>query len=55
MKVRAIVSFGGQVGMYQGEERELEGSALRDLLAAGYVEQIEPPKPKRKEKAHETE
>lgn len=50
MKVKARVSFGGKVSMYCGEVRDLpQGEALDDLLAAGYVEAVEP-KPKRKAK-----
>lgn len=39
MKIKAKISFSGAVSMRQGEERELadEGTALQDLLEAGYV------------------
>lgn len=54
MKVQASVSFGGQVSMYQGEQRELEGEILRDLLQAGYVTPVQAvEKPKRRRKQDE--
>ena len=40
MLVRARAGFAGSCTMYAGETRELaDGEVLRDLLAAGYVEE----------------
>lgn len=47
MMVRAKASFAGACTMYAGETRELaDGEVLRDLLAAGYVEEEPEEQPK---------
>ena len=51
MKVKAIVSFSGAVSMGLGEVREIKDKAiLKDLLNAGYIEEVdkEPPVEKAK-------
>ena len=41
MLVKAKHSFAGVISMGKGEERELsEGAVLKDLLSAGYVEEV---------------
>lgn len=41
MKVKAKISFCGEINMRKGEERDLPKSkALSSLLKAGYVEEI---------------
>lgn len=41
MLVKAKHSFAGVISMGEGEERELsEGAVLKDLLSAGYVEEV---------------
>ena len=49
MKVRATVSFCGEVSMMKGEVGVIPDLPARALLKAGYVEEIKPEK-KRKEK-----
>lgn len=40
MKVKALVSFAGQVTMAPGEVRDIKDKAVvKDLLRAGYVEE----------------
>jgi len=47
MKVRALVSFAGAFSMYKGEVKECSDKAvLRDLLQAGYVEEVQAEKQK---------
>lgn len=62
MKVKAKVSFSGIVSMGLGDEREIgDETVLKDLLEAGYVEEVEkradkavkPDKPKKKVKPDE--
>ena len=54
MKVRAIVSFCGEVSMHKGEVRDIPDLPAAQLLKAGYVVVMNPAKPKparkRKEK-----
>ncbi len=50
-KVKAKVSFAGEISMGRGEERVIDDKAiLDDLLKAGYVEEV---KGKRKVKSDE--
>ena len=54
MKIKALVSFAGAFGMRKGEVRECSDRAtLRDLLHAGYIEEVKekPEKPKELGKA----
>ena len=46
---RATKTFTGQVKMKKGEVRDLKDKAvIKDLLRAGYIEEIKPaPKPKK--------
>jgi hypothetical protein len=51
MKVKALVSFAGQVTMAPGDVREIKDKAIcEDLIKAGYVEEV---KTTKKEKADE--
>lgn len=44
MQVRAKVNFSGLISMTKGEERELNNELLlKDLLRAGYVEEVAAP------------
>lgn len=43
MKVKAIKSFAGIVTMGVGEVREVDGEIAKDLLRAGYIEEVEKP------------
>lgn len=49
---RALISFSGLISMAQGEIREITDDVMvKDLLNAGYIEEVtpdEPPKPKKK-------
>ena len=41
MKVKANVSFSGRISMAKGEKREItDEGLLKDLLTAGYVEEV---------------
>lgn len=41
MKIRALISFSGNISMCKGEERECSNKAiLSDLLKAGYIEEV---------------
>lgn len=41
MKVKALVSFAGQVTMAPGEVRDIEDKMIcEDLIGAGYVEEL---------------
>ena len=43
MQVRAKVNFSGLISMRKGEERELDNEfLLKDLLNAGYIEEVAP-------------
>ena len=43
MQVRAKVNFSGLISMTKGEERELDNELLlKDLLKAGYIEEVAP-------------
>lgn len=45
MRVQALKSFAGAISMYEGEVREVTSLIeLNDLLAAGYIKEIEPKK-----------
>jgi hypothetical protein len=45
LKVKALVSFSGQVTMAIGEVKEIKDKATcKDLLQAGYVEEVKPTK-----------
>lgn len=44
MRVQALTSFAGTISMYEGEIREVNGIDVSDLLAAGYIKEIEPKK-----------
>ena len=47
MKYRALKSFGGKVSMHKGEEKAIaDKTVIADLLRAGYIEEIKPPKKK---------
>lgn len=50
MKVRALVSFAGQICGSRGQEMDIpDGSeVLKDLLRAGYIEEVKKPQPKKK-------
>lgn len=41
MKVKANVSFCGQVSMYKGEVRELNSSLANPLIKCGYLTKIQ--------------
>ena len=41
MKVKANVSFCGEVSMYKGEVREISNSLANPLLKCGYVTKIQ--------------
>lgn len=44
---RALVSFSGLISMAQGEIREIADKAMaKDLLNAGYIEEVTPDEPK---------
>ncbi|MDM5199250.1 hypothetical protein QUF79_14610 [Fictibacillus enclensis] len=48
MKVKALVSFAGIVTMSQGEEKVLNDKEVaKDLLQAGYVQEVKSPKSKK--------
>lgn len=56
MKVRAVENFSGLISMRKGEERELEDELLlKDLLRAGYVEEVAPVQPKKRGAKNESE
>ena len=47
MKIKALVSFAGAFSMYQGEVKECSDKAtLKDLLKAGYIEEVKEDKKK---------
>lgn len=49
MQVRAKVNFSGLISMRKGEERELDNEfLLKDLLNAGYIEEVEPVQQKKR-------
>lgn len=55
MKIRAKVSFCGAFSMSPGEIRECsDASLLRDLLRAGYVEEVKAPDTKPVAQAQKT-
>ena len=56
MKIRAVENFSGLISMRKGEERELEDELLlKDLLRAGYVEEVAPVQPKKRGAKNESE
>lgn len=40
MKVKALISFGGVVSMTKGEIRKISKTVAKDLIKAGFVEQV---------------
>lgn len=40
MKVEAIVTFAGRIGMIKGEIREVDASLAAPLLKCGYLEEV---------------
>lgn len=47
MKVRALISFSGEISMYKGEVRECNNKViLQDLLEAKYIEKVKETKTK---------
>lgn len=56
MKIRAVENFSGLISMRKGEERELEDELLlKDLLKAGYIEEVAPVQPKKRGAKNESE
>ena len=56
MKIRAVENFSGLISMRKGEERELEEELLlKDLLKAGYIEEVAPVQPKKRGAKNESE
>lgn len=54
MKIKALVNFSGVFSMHKGEVRECSNDAtLKDLLKAGYVEEVKSEKTKKGVKADE--
>ena len=54
MLVKALVSFTGAFSMYFGEVKECSDKAtLKDLLQAGYIEEVKSEKPKKGVKSDE--
>lgn len=55
MIVKAKISFCGIVSMGRGEVADIaEGPVLKDLLSAGYVEEVKKPKEKEPEEKKPT-
>ena len=47
---RALVGFSGLINMSKGEEREIKDKEIiKDLLQAGYIEEVKPTKKKKEE------
>lgn len=43
MRIKAVTNFAGAVTMHEGETRTCkETSVIRELIAAGYIEVLEP-------------
>lgn len=40
MKVKALTSFAGVINMTIGEERDITEPVAKDLIKAGYIEQV---------------
>lgn len=56
MRIRAVENFSGLISMRKGEERELEDELLlKDLLKAGYIEEVAPVQPKKRGAKNESE
>ena len=56
MKIRAVENFSGLISMRKGEARELEDELLlKDLLKAGYIEEVSPVQPKKRGAKNESE
>lgn len=55
MEYRALVSFSGIISMAMGETREInDNSVVKDLLNAGYIEELKETKIEEVEKPKET-
>lgn len=55
MVYRALVSFSGKICMAMGESREIiDKSIVKDLLKAGYIEELKETKIKKVEERKET-
>ena len=44
VKIKALVSFAGVVTMGVNEEREVNAEIAKDLIKAGYAEEVKPVK-----------
>ncbi len=56
MKIRALESFSGAISMRKGEIRECDNKVtLKDLLKAGYIEEVKEKKSKENELTEENE
>lgn len=42
MKYKAKITFGGVVSMAEGEVKEVDERTAKELLKAGYIEEIKP-------------
>lgn len=42
MKYKATLTFGGAVSMAAGEVREIDEKEAKELLRAGYIEEVKP-------------
>ena len=54
MKVKALISFGGVVSMTKGEIRKISKTVAKDLIKAGYVEQVVEEKEEKPKKTTKT-
>ncbi len=46
---RALISFSGRISMTEGEVRDISDSSIvKDLLKAGYIEEVKPEKKTKK-------
>lgn len=51
MKIKALVSFAGEISMYKGEERECNNKViLSDLINAKYIEEVKTAKLEKSDK-----
>ena len=49
---RALINFSGSISMVEGEVRDITDPAtIKDLVRAGYIEEIKEEKKKKKEEA----
>lgn len=47
---KALISFSGKISMAKGQVREItDKEVVKDLLKAGYIEEIKPTKKKKEE------